>query len=199
MARTAHRTYDLRIMLAMTVYVVVLLVVWPLAKAANEPLPKIAYALTPVLPLLYAIWIMAQRVLESDELEQRTHLIGIGVAAAAVSIVGIVSGFLAAADALTLEATALVLLWIFPLMMLVYGAVRGYAARRYGSASCDEDERVPMHVRFFWSTGLLGIAAIYAYFRSHDTVAVAVFGIAAAAAGAGGLVLALRRRRASLE
>src|SRR5215475_1386435 len=122
MPRMAQRTYDRRIMLAMTVYVVVLLAVWPLAKATSEPLPKIGYALTPVLPLFYVIWLMARKILQSDELEQRTHLIGLGVAAAVVSVLSLISGFLAAAGAMTLDATSVVLMWIFPLLMLSYGA-----------------------------------------------------------------------------
>jgi len=195
-ARVAHRTYERRIMVAMTVYVIVLLCVWPLAKAAGDPTAKVAYALAPVLPLLYVIWAMARKVLDSDELQQRTHLIGIGVAAAVVSVVGIVSGFLAAAKALSLESTSLVLLWIFPLMMFTYGAARSYVARRYGSGACEEDERLPMHIRFFWAAALFGLAAAYVYFRgSGDEAAAIVFVCAAATAAVGAAAFAWRRRR----
>jgi hypothetical protein len=192
----AHRTYDRRIMIAMTAYVIVLLAVWPLAKQTAEPLPKIGYALLPVLPLLYVIWTMAQKILGSDELEQRTHLIGLGVAAATISIIGLVSGFLAAAGALTLDATSTVLIWIFPLTMAAYGAACGIAARRYGSGSCDEDERMPMYLRALWVATLLTIAAVYSYFRGHADAAGILFGMALASAALI-VFLGIRRRRAA--
>jgi hypothetical protein len=189
-------------MIAMTVYVGVLLCVWPLAKAATESLPKIGYALTPVLPLLYVIWLMAQKILHSDELEQRTHLIGIGVAAAVVSIVSIVSGFLAAANAMTLEGASAVLMWIFPLLMLTYGIARSVAARRYGGSACDEDEQMPLYLRLLWASALFGIAAAYVYFRGgHADVAITMLGMATAIA-AGSAYFAvryLRRRHARRE
>ena len=196
MARLTLRTYDLRLMTAMTVYVVVLLGVWPLAKAASEPLPKIGYALTPALPLFYVIWLMARRILDSDELEQRTHLIGVGIAAAAISVLGLVTGFLAAAGTMTLEATSSVLLWIFPLMMLTYGAARSAAARRYGGGACDEEQRMPASLRALWVAALLGAAAAYAYFRGHQDAAWIMFGMALVA-GATIVFLAARHRRQS--
>jgi len=189
-------------MIAMTVYVVVLLGVWPLAKVATESLPKIGYALAPVVPLLYVIWLMAQKILHSDELEQRTHLIGIGIAAAVVSIVGIVSGFLAAANVMTLDAAAAVLMWIFPVLMATYGIARSVAARRYGSAACDEDERMPLYIRLLWAAALFGAAGAYVHFRSgHADVAVTMSGMAVAL-GAGSAFFATRRwwrRRAHRE
>jgi hypothetical protein len=194
-ARLAQKNYDRRVMLAMTVYVVVLLCIWPLAKASTEAWPKIGYALTPVAPLLYVIWLIAQKVLNSDELEQRTHLIGIGVAAAVVSVVSIVSGFLAAANALTLEGTAIVLMWLFPLLMLTYGAARSYAARQYGGGACDEDERMPLYIRFLWAAALFGFVAAYAYFRSGDEEIVSImlgFTVGTLAASA---IFAIRRWR----
>lgn len=193
MARVAHRTHERRIMIAMTVYVAALLAVWPLAKAAGDPLPKIAYALTPVLPLLYVIWVMAQRILHSDELEQRTHLIGIGVAAAVVSVVSIISGFLAAANMMTLETTSAMLMWIFPVLMLTYGVARSYAARRYGSSGCDEEERMPLYLRLLWAAALIGVAAAFMQFRNADAASI-LFGMAIALAAASAF-FALRRWR----
>jgi len=182
-------------MIAMTIYVIVLVCVWPLARAAVEPVPKIGYALTPVLPLLYVIWVMGQKILHSDELEQRTHLIGIGVAAAAISVISIVSGFLAAANAMTLDATAAVLMWIFPLMMFVYGAARSYAARRYGGGACDEDERLPLYLRLLWAAALFALAAAYLYFHSgRGDAAETVLGMAVAIA-CGSAIFAVRRWR----
>jgi len=182
-------------MIAMTIYVVVLLGVWPLARTAGEPWLKIGYALAPVLPLFYVIWIMARKILDSDELEQRTHLIGLGVAAAVVSVLSIVSGFLAAAGAMTLESTSVVLMWIFPLLMLAYGAARSQAARRYGGGACDEDERMPAYLRLLSAAALLAFAAAYLYFRKGEQDAAEMMLGMASALAAGSAFFAVRRWR----
>lgn len=177
MARSNRRSYDLRIMLAMAVYVTVFLMFWPLVRSATDPLAKFAYALTPVPPLLYVIWVMALRILRSDELQQRQHLIGLGVATLVVSIVSIVAGFLAAADLLALDTTSIILVWIFPLMIIAYSVARGYAARRYGgSAICDDDERMPAYQRFLFGAAISLFIAAIVYLRNgaHPAVDIIV-------------------------
>ena len=52
MARLSPRNYDLRVMLAMVVYVAVFLTVWPFVRSSADPLVKTACALAPVLPML---------------------------------------------------------------------------------------------------------------------------------------------------
>ncbi len=193
MTRLTRQTYDRRVMLAMTIYVVVLLTVWPLARSATDPLTKAAYALTPVLPLFYVIWLMARRILQSDELEQRTHLIGLGVGAAVVSIFSIVSGFLAAAKVMTLDSTSIVLVWIFPLLMISYGIARSYAARRYGGAACDEDESMPAYIRFLFVATIFCLIAVYVYFRGGDEQGVSFALGMAAALAAGAVFFGIRR------
>ena len=104
-ARNAKRSYERRLIAAMTIYVIIMMMIWPLARSESNAWLKAVYALAPVPPMLYAIWLMAQRIIRSDELEQRTHMIGLGVSAAVVSVISLVSGFLAAANVLTLDAT----------------------------------------------------------------------------------------------
>lgn len=167
MTNQAQKRYQIRILLAMAIYVVVLLSVWPLAKSTVEVWLKALYALAPVPPILYVIWLMARRVLASDELEQRTHLIGLGVAAAVVSVFGIVSGFLAAAHVLPPDGAAAMLVWIFPLMIVVYSIAQGYAARRYGSSICFE-EGLPLALRFLYAVAICAAVAAYLYWRKGD-------------------------------
>ena len=167
MVRISRQSHQRRVMVAMTIYVIVFLWVWPLARAADTLWLKAAYALAPVPPLLYAIWLLARRVLSADELEQRTHLIGIGVAAAAISVFGIVSGFLAAAHVFPPEWAAEALVWIFPLLMLCYGGAQLYAARRYGGGVCDEGG-MPVAIRFLYAATLCACIAAYFYFRKGD-------------------------------
>src|SRR5215469_7471415 len=149
MARLSEQSHQRRVMIAMAIYVAVFLWVWPLARSADGLWLKTAYALAPVPPILYVIWLMARRVLTSDELEQRTHLIGLGVATAVLSVYGIVSGFLAAAHVFDLDWAAAALVWIFPLLIVVYSATRAWAARRYGGGACDEDG-MPRAIQFLY-------------------------------------------------
>lgn len=60
--------------------------------------------------MLYVIGLLARKIAQSDELEQRTHLVGLGVAVALVATLGLVGGMLAAFGALVLDGTALLLL-----------------------------------------------------------------------------------------
>lgn len=195
MARLSPRSYDLRLMLAMVVYVAVFLALWPYVRSSADPLVKTACALVPVLPMLYVIWLMAERVLRSDELEQRTHLIGIGVAAIAVALVSLVSGFLAAAGLLTLDSTAAVLVWIFPILMLVYGAARTFAARHYGSLGC-EDDRVPLYQRFLFSTAVTAFMALVVFLRSGALDVTLVVAAVSATQLLAAIWFGVKRRRA---
>jgi len=193
MPRLSQRAYDRRVMIAMAVYVVVFLSVWPLARGAGAPLVKIVCALTPVLPLLYVIGLMAQRILASDELEQRTHLIGLGVAAAVVSVFSIVVGFLAAANLMTLDWTSISLVWIYPILMLSYALARRKAARRYGVAECDEDESMPVYIRFLYAAAIFAFVAAFLYLRAGDVQAVGIMLGMAGALAAGAAFFAVRR------
>ncbi len=168
MTRLSKAAYERHVMIAMSIYVLLLLLVWPLTRDTAELLPKIAYALLPIAPLLYVIWLLWRRIRDSDELEQRTHLIGLGVASAFVSVFSLVCAFLALSKVMTLDAAAVALLWVFPLLMITYGLVRGYAARRYGSNFCDDDEGWPYYVRFLLLAAFFSALAAYARFREHD-------------------------------
>jgi hypothetical protein len=166
--RMSKGMYERRVMIAMSIYVALLLVVWPLSRDAADVGSKLFFALVPVLPLLYVIWLLAQRILQSDELEQRMHLIGLGVASAVVSVASLICAFLALAKLMTLETAALALMWVFPLMMITYGIVRSYAGRRYGVDGCDEGDAWPYYVRFMSLAVLFCGLAAYARWRAHD-------------------------------
>lgn len=179
MVRLSPQAHQRRVMITMTIYVVVLLWVWPLLRSAGVPWLKTVYALMPVLPILYVIWLMAHRVLAGDELEQRTHLIGLGVAAAVTSIFGIVTGFLAMADIMPADFAGAALVWIFPLMLIVHAAVRSIAARRYGGGACDEDNSLRA-ASFLYLTALFSAIGAYVYWHKSDTKS-AVFALGMAA------------------
>jgi hypothetical protein len=117
----------------MAAYIAIMFLLWPLLPRVHNELLKIALTLLPVLPVLFVVRAKVRLVLGSDELEQRIHLIGLAVAATVVSTLSLVGGFLAAADVIQLDGT--ILIWVWPTLMLVYAAGRGWASRRYGGSS----------------------------------------------------------------
>lgn len=70
----------------MLVYVACMLLAWPQARSATALPMKITLALAPVVPVAAVIWLMAKRVVHNDELEQRVHMIGLGVATGVVAV-----------------------------------------------------------------------------------------------------------------
>jgi hypothetical protein len=197
MARLQEKQYQLHVMVAMTIYVAVMLLVWPLlAKTSSVPL-KCLVALAPMLPMLYVIWLMGKRIRDSDELEQRLHLIALGVATAVVGALSMIGGFLAAAHVVAIDGS--VLIWVFPLMIACYGLTRWRVARMYNSeSSCEGDSATPMHWRLIYIAAVMAVVGIFAWLRRDAFDAGMFVGIA------GGLVLLalfklaafLRERRA---
>ncbi|MER3546255.1 MAG: hypothetical protein C4338_01135 [Rhodanobacteraceae bacterium] len=93
---------------------------------------KIVLALVPAVAVIV---LMGARVLRSDELQQRLHLIALGVATGLIAALSVVFSFLCAARVLT-PAAEDVLFWIFPALCLAYGLTRMALTRRYGATIC---------------------------------------------------------------
>jgi hypothetical protein len=120
-------------LVVVTLYVAIMLLVWPRADAtAGLPL-KITLALSPVVPVAWLVWLMARRVMHSDELEQRLHLLALGIATAAVGTLSMVGGFLAAAHIWSVGGA--VLIWVFPLLCVAYDIARALLKRHYTGSS----------------------------------------------------------------
>jgi len=79
--------------------------------------------------------------------------------------------------------------------MFTYGAVRSYAARRYGSIGCDEDEAMPLYIRFLALAGLFCAVGAYIYFHAHDERASSFALGMASALVVGAIYFAVRRWR----
>jgi hypothetical protein len=136
--RQLHQRYQREFWPAMAAYVAIMLLLWPLLPQVHNALLKLIMALLPVVPVLFVVRAMVRLVLGSDELEQRIHLIGLAVAATAVSTLSLAGGFLAAAGIIRLDGT--ILIWVWPTLVVMYAVGRGWASRRYGGASdvmCD--------------------------------------------------------------
>lgn len=129
MARTLYKRYRREFGIAMLAYMAVMLV-WPQVREIESPLLRTALTLAPMLPLALVVRAMVRLVLDSDELEQRLHLIGLAVATAVTGLGSTAAGFLAAGGVIHLDGSALI--FVFPLLCASYGAARYWAAQRYG-------------------------------------------------------------------
>lgn len=150
--RGIYRRYYREFFPAMAGYVLYMLFVWPYVRHIDDPFFRGAVALLPVLPIALVIRAMVRLVLGSDELEQRTHLVGLAVATAVVAVLSLAGGFLAAAHVLQLDGNAL--LMVFPTLMMAYAAGRSWANRRYGvNDLCAEESH--MREEYFALAGVV--------------------------------------------
>jgi hypothetical protein len=134
MARYSKRKYSLQVAALMAIYVVLVLFVWPLARTASGLPTRFMLAVLPAIPVVLVIVLMARKVLRSDELEQRMHMVALSIGTGVVGATSIMGGFLAAARVWRVDGA--ILLWVFPLLALVYGLSRNWLKWRYtGSLS----------------------------------------------------------------
>ncbi|MGN2246592.1 hypothetical protein ACFWZ3_07870 [Frateuria sp. GZRR35] len=137
MSRFPEPDYRRQLSIAMVIYMAAMLLVWPLSRTATSVPLKVLLAVVPVLPMLFVIGLMARRIGASDEFEQRVHLVALGASTALLGALSLVGGFLAAAGVLRLDGS--ILIWVFPVTMLAYGAARWWLLVRHygGSAACE--------------------------------------------------------------
>ena len=128
MARFSTRRFNVNVMLLMAIYVAIIWFVWPHVRDADATWLKIVLALSPTVPVTWMVWLMARRVMLVDELEQRLHLIALGVATALVGTACMIAGFLAMARVWHGDGSEL--FWVFPVLCLVYGFTRLGLSRR---------------------------------------------------------------------
>ena len=129
MARESRLKYKIRVLLLMAIYVALMLFEWPLVQKTPEPAVRAILALLPTLPVVIVIALAARMVMRGDELEQRLHLIALGVAMGVVSVASIVGAFLVMARVWQVGGD--VLIWVFPALCIVYGATRVALVRRF--------------------------------------------------------------------
>jgi hypothetical protein len=191
--RPLHQRYLREFWPAMAAYVAVMFLLWPLLPRVHSELLKIALALLPVVPVLFAVRAMVRLVLGSDELEQRIHLIGLAIAATVVSTLSLAGGFLAAANIIKLDGS--ILMWVWPTLVVVYAAGRGWASRRYGG-----DGEVMCQNGIAWHWQLLLIALTFAVIAGIGRHQLGEYQLGmlcgmSAALAAWGLILAIARWR----
>jgi hypothetical protein len=127
--RPADRRYMREFLPAMLLYMVVMLFLWPVQKGLPPGWLKTLVVLSPMLPIGWAILACVRYVLAGDEMERRQHLDAIAISASLISLVSMALGFLCAAKVLVLDA-GLVLLFVYPMLCIVYGVVRAFLVLR---------------------------------------------------------------------
>jgi hypothetical protein len=134
MPRYTEKQYRKQVLLLMAVYVAIMFLAWPHVRSASSLPWKVAISLAAALPVIVVIWLMAKRVMHSDELEQRLHLTALSVATGMVCSLSLVGGFLCAAGVLALEGD--ILIWVAPALSMIYGVTHLWLGRRYGGTGC---------------------------------------------------------------
>jgi hypothetical protein len=129
--------------------------------------------------MLYIYFLMERRIRDSDELEQRMHLIALGVATIVIGALSLIGGFLAAAHVLDMDGS--ILIWVFPVMLTSYGLAHLVVSRRYGGEmfACGGNSGLPLYIRAFFVAALMGAIAIWAYLRRDDQAWGMLVGMAA--------------------
>jgi hypothetical protein len=188
--RFSQKQYESRSLIAMTIYAALMVCAWPLLQTVTSLPVKWLLALAPAVPVIYVISLLARRISTSDEFEQRTHLLALGVATAVTSALSLVGGFLGVAGVLKLDGS--ILIWVFPIMMGSYSVARWWVLRHYGAdASCGDERSVWFYLRIaLVGVSLLGIALLW-HGDLKDYTQGFVYGTGAAFTGAG-FALALK-------
>jgi hypothetical protein len=178
MPRLTENQYQWRAMLAAGTYIAAMLIVWPLGHSAASVPVKAMLALLPLLPMFYLIGMAAWRIQQSDELEQRLHLIALGVSSAVVATLSLAGGFLASAKVMSLDGR--ILIWVFPLMVSCYSVTRWWLARGYGASGFCASGGVPMYLRFLLAGAVLSGVAWSRYTHNDSEGMYTCLGMAAA-------------------
>ncbi|MEO7934864.1 MAG: hypothetical protein ABIR27_01255 [Dokdonella sp.] len=130
--RAIDKRYMRHFFTAMTAYVIIMLTVWRLVRTTESHGLRVAIALLPVIPILFVIRAMVRYILDADELVQRLHLEALAIAAGVVAVASLIGGFLAAAEVIRIDGS--ILIWVFPVIALVFGIARAFGERRYARA-----------------------------------------------------------------
>lgn len=130
--RAIDKRYLRQFVTAMTAYVIIMLTLWPLVRTTESDVLRVVIALIPVVPILFVIRALVRYILDADELVQRLHLEALAIAAGVVAVASLVGGFLASAEVIKIDGA--ILIWVFPLIAVVFGIVRALGERRYARA-----------------------------------------------------------------
>jgi hypothetical protein len=125
-----RRRYMREFIPAMTGYVVTLMAsVW-LLKQVQDPALRAAIALAPVPFVALVLRAVVRHIRDTDELQRRIEVEAVSIATALVSLGYFAAGLLQSAKVVDVPSSA-AMIWVLPLVCLVYGLAKAVIARRY--------------------------------------------------------------------
>lgn len=121
-----RRQYQRQFLLAGLGYLLVLpFSIW-LLKTIDFGALEFAVVLSPVVPIIWGVRVSLRLLELMDELQQRIQLIALGFAAIVTGLVTFAYGFLEGIGWPRVE-----LIWVLPLMIILWGVGKKFAERRY--------------------------------------------------------------------
>lgn len=105
--------------------------IWLLRHHVDDPALRALVALSPIPFVALAMRAMLRYIRDTDELQRRIEVESISLATALVSLAYFAAGLLQAARVIDVPS-GMAMIWVFPLLCLVYGIAKIVVARRYG-------------------------------------------------------------------
>ena len=125
-----RRRYLREFLPPMVGYMVALMVSLTLLKRIEADWLRAIVALLPLPPIAFAMRAIVRYIRDTDELQRQIELEAVSIATALVSMLYLAAGFLQAAKVIDIPSSA-AMIWVFPLVCLVYGLAKILVARRY--------------------------------------------------------------------
>jgi hypothetical protein len=124
------RRYQREISIALGAYVLVMLVWKQLLDAVEATWLRVVIALFPALLGCLVLRAFVRYVRDSDELQRRIELESGAIAGLLVSAVYLAAGFLQSAELIDIPSKV-AMIWMFPLLGLLYGISKIFVSRHY--------------------------------------------------------------------
>ena len=125
-----RRRYMREFSWAMGGYMVLLFLSMWLLKRVDEPALRALVALLPVPPIALVLRAIIRYIRDADELQRQIELEAVSFATALVSMLYMSGGFLQLAKVIDVPS-GVAMIWVFPLVCMVYGFAKMLVARRY--------------------------------------------------------------------
>ncbi|MEO7001308.1 MAG: hypothetical protein ABI068_05885 [Ktedonobacterales bacterium] len=122
----AGRTYAIEFGGAMVAYAVVLIIAITVLNANPHGAWRPFVAVAPVIPAIFGVLAFVRFLRRMDELQRRIQLEALGLSFAATAILTFAYGFLE-----FVGFPAVNFVWVFPVMIMIWGLGLAVAARRY--------------------------------------------------------------------
>jgi len=122
----AGKRYGIELIGALLAYSMLLIITLRILEAEPPLLLRYLVALLPVLPVAYGMWAYRRFLQGIDELQRRIQLDGLAFAVGGTGLLTAAWGFLELAG-----MPRLPILWVFPILVWLWGLGSALAARRY--------------------------------------------------------------------